>query len=81
MSSSSPYSLVVSVLQDTYMLLPSKIEREGDQPARTLPVYLVWGTGGVTLGCDESGLFEPCIIGEGNVGRPLGGGGREPEDE
>jgi hypothetical protein len=47
------------------MLLPSKMEG-GDQPARTLPVCLVWGTGGVALGCDESGLFERCI-GESNV--------------
>ena len=32
------------------MLLPSKMEG-GHQPARTLSVCLVWGTG-VALGCD-----------------------------
>jgi hypothetical protein len=52
--------VVVPICRDTYMLLPSKMEGGGDQPARTLSVYLVWGTG-VALGCDESGRFEPCI--------------------
>jgi hypothetical protein len=47
---------------------PSKMEGEGDQPVRTLPAYLVWDTGGVTLGYDENGLFEP-YTGEGNVER------------
>jgi hypothetical protein len=66
MLSDSLYSLVVvPICRDTYMLLPSKMEG-GDRLARTLPVCLVWGIGGVALGCDESGRFEP-YIGEDNV--------------